>query len=48
MVYTLNLEAHVMNIVVIAQRDDNYCYDLAWQMYEKYGAELFQDIFDKL
>lgn len=46
-VYTLALDTHVMNIVVIAQRDDNYCYDLAWQMYEKYGDQIFQDIFDK-
>ena len=28
-----------MNIVVISQRDDNYCYDLAAKLYDKYGME---------
>ena len=36
----------LMNIVVISQRDDNYCYDLAAKLYEKYGDEIFDDIFE--
>ena len=35
-----------MNIVVISERDDNYCYDLAAKMYEKYGDKVFIDIFN--
>ena len=46
-VYTLVLSEVVMNIVVISERDDNYCYDLAAKLYEKYGDALFQDIFDE-
>lgn len=34
-----------MNIVVISERDDNYCYDLAMKVYEKYGDKIFEDIF---
>lgn len=45
--YTLALSEVVMNIVVISERDDNYCYDLAAKLYEKYGDALFQDIFDE-
>ena len=45
-VYTLVLEESVMNIVVISQRDDNYCYDLAAKLYEKYGEEIFENVFD--
>ena len=44
-VYTLVVDKLVMNIVVISQRDDNYCYDLAAKLYEKYGDEIFDDIF---
>ena len=29
-----------------SQRDDNYCYDLAAKLYEKYGSEIFDNIFD--
>lgn len=46
-VYTLVLEEAVMNIVVISERDDNFCYDLASALYTKYGDEIFKDIFDK-
>lgn len=46
-VYTLSMEDAAMNIVVISERDDNYCYDLASALYEKYGEEIFTDIFDK-
>ena len=44
-VYTLVLDKLIMNIVVISQRDDNYCYDLAAKLYEKYGDDIFSDIF---
>lgn len=45
-VYTLVVDKLIMNIVVISQRDDNYCYDLAAKLYEKYGDEIFADIFE--
>jgi len=47
-VYTLVLDKSVMNIVVISPRDDNYCYELARKIYNKYGNNLFKDIFDNL
>ena len=47
-VYTLVLDKHIMNIVVISPRDDNYCYELAKTIYAKYGKSLFKDIFDSL
>ena len=46
-VYTLVVDKLVMNIVVISQRDDNYCYELAAKLYDKYGDEIFDDIFEK-
>lgn len=46
-VYTLVVDKLVMNIVVISQRDDNYCYELAAKLYDKYGDEIFGDIFGK-
>jgi mRNA interferase RelE/StbE len=46
-VYTLVLDKMTMNIIVISQRDDNFCYDLAANLYEKYGDEIFEDIFDE-
>ena len=46
-VYTLVLEEAAMNIIVISERDDNYCYDLASALYQKYGDEIFADIFDE-
>ena len=45
--YTLALSEIVTNIVVISERDDNYCYELAAKLYEKYGDTLFRDIFDE-
>ena len=45
-VYTLVVDKRVMNIVVISRRDDNYCYELAAKLYEKYGDEIFDDIFE--
>ena len=46
-VYTLVLEKMIMNIVVISQRDDNYCYDLVASLYKKYGNEIFENIFNE-
>ena len=46
-VYTLVLEKMIMNIVVISERDDNYCYDLVASLYKKYGNEIFENIFNK-
>ena len=46
-VYTLVIDKMVMNIVVISQRDDNYCYDLAAKLYDKYGDEIFEDVFGR-
>lgn len=45
-VYTLVVDEMVMNIIVISQRDDNYCYELAAKMYEKYGDKIFGDNFE--
>lgn len=45
-VYTLVLEEPVMNIVVISERDDSYCYDLASKLYQKHGIDIFKNIFD--
>jgi len=47
-VYTLALKEKIMNIVVISERDDEYCYDLASKLYKKYGDEIFENIFYKL
>lgn len=44
-VYTLIVDELIMNIIVISERDDSFCYDLAAKLYEKYGDELFKDIF---
>lgn len=46
-VYTLVIDKRIMNIVVISRRDDNYFYDLAAKLYDKYGDSIFQDVFDK-
>ncbi|MCM1145923.1 MAG: type II toxin-antitoxin system RelE/ParE family toxin [Clostridium sp.] len=45
-VYTLVIDKMIMNIMVISQRDDNYCYDLAAKLYDKYGDDIFNDVFD--
>lgn len=44
-VYTLVLDKAIMNIIVISQRDDEFCYELAGKLYEKYGDDIFKDIF---
>lgn len=45
-VYTLVIDDAVMNIVVISERDDSYCYNLASSLYKKYGDEIFKDFFE--
>lgn len=47
-VYALVVDKMVMNIIVISQRDDNYCYNLAAKLYDKYGDEIFEDVFGEL
>ncbi|MCD7739265.1 MAG: type II toxin-antitoxin system RelE/ParE family toxin [Lachnospiraceae bacterium] len=47
-VYTLVIEQLVMNVVVISERDDEYCYKMASKLYEKYGDSIFGDIFENL
>ena len=47
-VYTLVVDEAVMNIIVISECDDNYCYDLAAKLYEKYGEDIFKDIFNDM
>ncbi len=44
-VYTLVVDKATMNIVVISHRDDNYYYEFASRLYEKYGDDIFQDVF---
>lgn len=44
-VYTLVPDEQVMNIVVISERDDDYCYSMAAKIYKKYGDSVFKDIF---
>ena len=44
-VYTLVIDKAIMNIMVISQRDDNYCYDLSAKLYDKYGDDIFEDVF---
>lgn len=44
-VYTLVPDKKVMNVLVIAPRDDNYCYDMAMKLYDRYGDEIFSAIF---
>lgn len=46
-VYTLVIDEMIMNIIVISKRDDNYCYELATKLYERYGDNIFKDTFDK-
>jgi len=34
-----------MNIIVISQRDDDFCYEMTAKLYEKYGNDIFKNIF---
>ncbi|WP_236860206.1 type II toxin-antitoxin system RelE family toxin [Candidatus Formimonas warabiya] len=47
-VYSLVLEASTMNILIISERDDNYCYQMAARLYEKFGNKVFENIFSEL
>lgn len=46
-VYTLVIDEKIMNIVVVSQRDDDYCYRVAGKLYKKYGNEIFKNIFSE-
>lgn len=45
-VYSLVLDKHIMNILVVSRRDDDCCYRLAKSIYQKYGDSVFKDIFE--
>lgn len=47
-VYSLVINERIMNIVVVSERDDNYCYEQASRLYQIYGDKIFQDIFQEL
>ncbi|WP_425754963.1 type II toxin-antitoxin system RelE family toxin [Ihubacter sp. rT4E-8] len=44
-VYSLAKDNMIMNIIAISQRDDEACYKLAGQLYQRYGDQLFEDVF---
>lgn len=44
-VYTLVIENHVMNIVVVSIREDSSCYNVAEKRKDKYGTNIFKDDF---
>jgi mRNA interferase RelE/StbE len=44
-VYTLVREEKIINIIVVSERDDNSCYDLAGKRKSKYENNLFKNIF---
>lgn len=44
-VYTLVMKNEIMNIVVISQRDENYCYDITAKRKKKYKEKIFKDSF---
>jgi mRNA interferase RelE/StbE len=46
-VYSLALEVNIMNILIVSERDDNYCYEMAARLYDKFGDRVFEDIFDE-
>lgn len=45
-VYTLVHDQKIMNIIVISERDDDYCYVMAAKLYKKYGDSIFNDTFE--
>ena len=45
-VYTLAIDERIMNIIVVSLRDDEYCYQIAQKRFEKYGENIFLNIFD--
>lgn len=46
-VYTLILDKKIMNIIVISERDDDYCYKVAGKRKRKYGKRLYKESFKK-
>ncbi len=38
----------IMNILIVSDRDDNYRYEMAARLYEKFGDKVFNDIFEQL
>ena len=46
-VYSLVSEEKIMNIVVISQRDDEYCREIAAKLYNKYGDDIFSNMFSE-
>jgi mRNA interferase RelE/StbE len=47
-VYSLFLEANIMNVLIISERDDNYCYEMAARLYDKFGEKVFKDVFGEV
>lgn len=45
-VYTLARDKKVMNIVVISERDENHCYEVANKRKKKYKENIFKDVFN--
>lgn len=37
-----------MNIIVVSERSEDFCYEIAVKLYEKYGTEIFKNIFEEL
>ena len=44
-VYTLVQEEQIMNVIVVSERSEDYCYEIAVKLFEKYGEDIFKDIF---
>lgn len=44
-VYTIVRNLEIMNIIVVSERDDDYCYELAAKLNKKYGDSIFDDNF---
>ncbi len=47
-VYTIVREQEIMNIIVVSERDDGYCYERTAILYKKYGNIIFEDVFGKI
>ena len=47
-VYTLVRKDKVMNIVTISIRDESKCYEISKKRKEKYGKQIFENIFNSL
>jgi mRNA interferase RelE/StbE len=40
------MEKQIMNIIIIEERDDEYCYQQAYNLFLLYGGKVFEDIFE--